>query len=404
MNIAIQRKQNISIIMGLILVLLFAAALNLISRYYFFIFIAFFLFMMKPKRKYRIDAAVGWLVVLALSWVLFAPSAAVSTLSMLKPFAYVLCYIMGAGFFDDGIENNKEKSPYRLFYIITVTLALGTFVHYILNWATNMDTVERNTVDIWTQEVMGATGQAALACLPLGLAISFLFSKTGKLVKILSATTIVLILIYNLVLSGRTLLVMLLAIVAVSFLHRLSMQKGGRIRVIVIFLVIVLLILFVYQTDLFGVRSMVEDSPLYKRFFSKDKTSELDEDVRMEKKIYFLNNMHRFLFGGAHIREEMGYSHDIIFDTHDEAGIFAFIAMLGYLTISAAHLIRCVTDKSLPFVFRNAVLCIYGALYLEFMVEPILLGMPWLFATFCLIDGYVGRVLNHNRMIKSGVR
>ena len=390
--------------MGLILVLLFAAALNLITRYYYFIFLAFAFFSIKSQRKLRADAPVGLLLLLALSWVVFSPTSTISVLGIFKPFTYVMCYMMGVGLFDDGIENNEEKSPYRLFYLVAVTLALGTLAHYVLNWVTNLGTADRNTVDIWTHDAMAATGQSSLACIPLGLSIAFLFSKTRTWVKILSATTVVVVILYNLVLSGRTLFIMLFVVTAIAFFHRLSMQKTGRMRVIVILLAIILLFVFVYQANLFNIREFIEGTPIYDRFFGKENTTELDEDGRMERKLYHLNNIDKAFFGGSHNLEGRGFAHDIILDTYDEGGIFALAAILGYLFISLSHLVRCVRDKSLPFVFRNTVLCVYVIVYLEFMVEPILQGMPWFFATFCLIDGYVSRILSHNRMINSKVR
>jgi flagellar biosynthesis protein FliQ len=106
----------------------------------------------------------------------------------------------------------------------------------------------------------------------------------------------------------------------------------------------------------------------------------------------------------VHFRNETGYAHDILFDTYDEAGILALVAIVGYLAVSFTHMVRTVMDKSLSFVFRNMVLCMYVIVYLEFMVEPILQGMPWIFAVFCLIDGYVGRILRYNRNLRSKVR
>ena len=129
------------------------------------------------------------------------------------------------------------------------------------------------------------------------------------------------------------------------------------------------------------------------RFFGDDASMELDEDGRSGKREYFIANAYRFPLGGAHIRNEKGYAHDILLDTYDEAGIFALIAIAAYLVSALIRLFKCITNKALPFEFRQIVLCVYAVVYIEFFIEPILQGMPWLFASFCLIDGYVGRVL-----------
>ena len=93
---------------------------------------------------------------------------------------------------------------------------------------------------------------------------------------------------------------------------------------------------------------------------------------------------------------------DIFLDTYDEAGIFAFLGILGYILISINHLCKCISDDTLDFGFRQIVLCVYVICYIEFMVEPILQGMSWFFASFCLIDGYVSRILRHNKNVTEG--
>ena len=385
-----------------ITLLLFAlATMNVIGRYYYFVYIALIFFCLKPKRKFKVDMVpVLLLSLLGLSWVLFSPTTTISIFGLVKPFTYLLCYIIGSSMIDDDDGYGSDKTPLKLFYIMVTAVSIGSFCHYLINWFTNFGSSDRNTIDICTGEPMGATGQAALDCLPLALAIALLFSETSKKIKITSIITVVLVLGYNLILSGRTLIIMLLVIVAVAFLYNMSMQKKSRMRLILIITVAIILLVYIYQSNLFNVRTYVENSPIYERFFLEDSNQGIDEDSRMRKKLYHLENMDRYIFGGAHIRQEIGHAHDILLDTYDESGVFALVGMIGYLLVSIVHLVKCLTNKSLPFEFRNIILCVYVTVYIEFMVEPILQGMPWLFATFCLIDGYVSRILRYNKVLR----
>lgn len=387
------------------LLLLGLAAMNVIGRYYYFTYIALIFFCLKPNRKFKVDIVpVILLFLVGLSWVLFSPATSLSIFGLIKPFTYVLCYIIGASMLDDDDDYGSNEAPLKLFYKLIVFVSAGSFCHYLINWFTNFGSRDRNTIDIWTKLPMGATGQAALACLPLGLAIACLFFKSNAKIKIASIATIILVLGYNLILSGRTLIIMCLILIAFGFLHSLSMQKKGRWRLILIVAVAIVLLVYAYNSNLFNIRTYVEESPIYERFFLEDSTQELDEDGRMRMKIYHLQNMGRYLFGGANIRKEIGHAHDILLDTYDEAGIIAFIAMFVYLFVGIIHLVKCLNNKSLPFAFRNIIACIYIILYIEFMVEPILQGVPWLFATFCLIDGYVSRILSYDKTVKLKAR
>lgn len=386
------------------LLLLGLAAMNVIGRYYYFTYIALIFFCLKPNRKFKVDIVpVILLFLVGLSWMLFSPTTSLSIFGLIKPFTYVLCYIIGASMLDDDDYGSNEV-PLKLFYKLIVFVSAGSMVHYLLNWFINVGSQDRNTIDIWTKLPMAATGQAALACLPLGLAIACLFFKSNAKIKIASIATIFLVLGYNLILSGRTLIIMCLVLIAFGFLHKFLVQKKGKIRLVIIIAAVIAILIYAYQSDLFNVRTYVEDSPIYQRFFNEDSSMEIDEDTRMEAKLYHLQNMARHLFGGANIRKEFGYAHDILLDTYDEAGVFALMGMIGYLIVSIMHFVKCLKDKSLPFGFRNIVLCVYTIVYLDFMVEPILQGMPWLFATFCLIDGYVSRILSYNKAVKLKAR
>ena len=399
-----KRESNITLT-HVLLLLICAAAMNVINRYYYFIFLAVGLFFVKPKRRLQIDPLpMLMLFLLALSWLMFSPESLVSVFSPLKSFTYLLCYVMGVSLLDDDVDNSAKKNSYKLFYSVLVAAGAGMLIHYVLNWIININSIERNTVDFWTQTVIAATGQAALACIPLGIAVAVIFSKRDRRTKILAWATLVVVLGYNLILSGRTLILMLLVVAAVALIYRLSMQKSDRSKVMIVVVFTILALVFVYEINFLGIRSMIEGSPLYERFFAESSTTDLDEDGRMDKKIYYLQNMNRFLWGGAHLRDEKGHAHDLFLDTYDEAGIFAFVAIIVYVISSISHLVKFIKRKNIPFELRITVLCVYSALYIEFMIEPILQGMPWLFATFCLIDGYVYRILKQDRLSRNKLK
>lgn len=391
MNRTLQLKGRVTLAF-FILFFLFLSSLNLINRYYYFVFIAFFLFAIKPGRRFFGNKSLLPLFLLGVFWVILSPSTSVSLLSPLKPFSYLLCFIMGYGFNDD-IEPNPDGSiSFKPFYLLAGVLASGTLAHYLLNWIKNGDALDRNTVDIWMGENIAATGQASLACLPLALALACIFSKNSKGIKVIAWIALTIVLGYNLVLAGRTLILLFVIILAFAFLHRLFTRKSGKLLAILILLFAIAAVLLIYQFNLFGVRDLVESSSLYDRFFGKN-SMDLGEDGRLEKKLFYLKNMLRYPFGGTNMREEVGHAHDLYLDTYDEAGMIAFLAIVVYVGATIRRLWLCITNKALPFVFRQIVFCTYLTLYIEFMIEPILQGMPWLFASFCLLDGCVARLL-----------
>ena len=378
---------------GIILFCIFLATLNTINAYYYFVFIAFGLLFFGTGCRVNMNASFVGLGLLGISFVIFSPYYSYSILGMLKPFSYLFCYMIGYGLnryskFDD---NNSLKS----FYIVCVFVAGGSFLHYLLNWVTNLSGAEfRNTVDFWTKTVIAATGQAPMACLAMALAVACLFSDTFKKYKYLATITLFLILGYNLVLSGRTLFVLFAILFVVAFAHKLKNQKSNRTKSVVIAIAVIVAIVFSFSVNLFGIMTKFENTPFYERFFDEESAGEdIDEDNRMEKKGRHIMNMTTYMFGGCHSREQTGHAHDIYLDTYDETGIFGFIGLLTFIFGSMRRMWRCVKNKGLPFEFRQVVLCVYVVLYVQFLTEPILQGMPWFFASFCVIDGCVTKFL-----------
>ncbi len=376
------------------LMFIFLASMNLFNWFYYLIFVALAIYIIAPNQRLQLGGISSVaLLMLAISWMVFSPMSQESVFALVKPYVYFLCYIIGSSMLKTDSDGFDVKKSDMLFDRIITVCASGAFIHYLLNWVKNRNSSERNTVDFWTNTNVAATGQAALACFALAVAIAIIFSKNSKARKLGAAITIVLILLYNLILSGRTLILLLLLTGVTAFLHRFLGQKKGKIKIILYVLLLICIIIFLYRSDFLGVRSMVEDSPLYNRFFGEQSVNDLDEDGRWERKLYHMQNMDRAIWGGAHIREKIGHAHDIFLDTYDEAGIFALLGMVVYLILTVRRLIGCLSSKTLSFDFKQRVLCIYLISYVEFMIEPILQGMPWMFALFCLMDGYVGRVL-----------
>lgn len=380
----------------IVLFVLFLATLNTFNAYYYFVFIAFGFLLCCSNVKMTLNSSSISLFILGLTLVAFSPSYSYSIFGMVKPLTYITCYIIGYSLYEyKRFDTNKSLS---LFYKICIFVMSGSFLHYLLNWITNLSYTSRNTVDFWTKTIINATGQAPLACLASSMAIACFFSNVNRKYKIISAIVMLITIGYNLILSGRTLFALVLIVICIAFAHKLITQKNNRFKSIVITVFIILTLIVSYSINLFGVRSSIESTPFYERFFTEDANTELEEDSRIDHKLEYINNASSYLWGGSNLREQYGYAHDIFLDTYDEAGIFAFWAIVVYMFATFFRMIKCVSSTNLPFEFRQVILCIYSILYAQFMVEPIIQGVPWLFASFCIIDGSVTKLLSGYKM------
>ena len=79
----------------------------------------------------------------------------------------------------------------------------------------------------------------------------------------------------------------------------------------------------------------------------------------------------------------------MILDTYDEAGIFALFAITVFIINVSIHVIKLLRSPKYEVDTKLIVFGLYLATYMEFMIEPVLQGLPWLFSLFCFISGVI---------------
>ncbi len=370
------------------LALLFFAGLNFDNKYYYFCFASIVIFLF-VRKKLIVDLNFFLLLVFSVSWLIFSPDLRnVSLTTIIKPFIYPAIYLLGRNFWGLNRKDDNEALPTVQ---VLVALSSGPFVHYLINYLTNLDSSSRNTTDIWTGMVLSATAQAALACMMMAVCVTSLFMPVKMRTKLLSVLVLIVIFLYNLVLSGRTLFVLLLLIVLVCSLYYFIEKRtvSGRLKLVIVIVTAILIMNYIYANDLFGVRTHIEDSNIFLRFINKS-SEEILSSGRTTLKMMHLKLFTKSIFGGSKIRYSgVGYAHDLVLDAYDEAGIFALISLVLVLIRSIVALLKCIRNKNLDFSLRMLTVSLFVAFFVEFSVEPIIQGSPWLFALFCCVYGLV---------------
>lgn len=375
----------------ILLAMLFLAGMNFFNLYFYLIFFAAVLFL-AIKRKIQIDINVLFLIVLAVSWSIFSPTAHDKVTSLIKPFIYPLSYLAGINFLSSG-DSKTKKDNNSVFIVSVFVISFGCFTYFVLNMLNNMDlTLDRNTIDIWTKTPLSATNQATFVCLSIGVFISVLFCDYSIRKKAICFLLIGTILMYNLMLAGRTIFVMIAAVLLLSALFYFKTEKKyfRKFKIIMWCIFALLILLYMYESNLFGFREKIESSNFFVRFWGDYSFSSFGEDSRFDKKLYYLQHFFDGILGGAKIRSTgIGYAHGLLLDTYDEAGLLALISMFAFLVKSVYSFIKFINNSMISLNTRKIVFGVYAAVFFQFMVEPILQASPWLFAFFCFISGMV---------------
>lgn len=374
----------------LVLVLLFMASMNFNAKFFYFVFLSF-LVVLVTQRCMVIDTVSIIYLLLCITMAIY--NFGEGLLSMLRCFAPLCFYLVGLNLVSDDLtampKIQKRNDPQKMGYSVLVTISLGSFSHYFLNYVYNLGfSLGRNTNDIWTGQIMAATGQNALACLMLGLACTMLFLPPRKWHRWAALAIISLMLMYNLVLSCRTLLVILCILLMVGMVYPKQNTKYGMqlLKYITYFALLCGAVMVLYTLNIGGFRDYIQDSMLFSRFDGSI-TLLTDNESRANAKLSFISQMLKYPFGGCHMRKMYGYAHDLLLDAYDEYGVIVFLLMIVVLIISIVKLYVLLRRTDYSESFKLSLLLIYCAVLLEFTVEPILAGMPWLFSCYCLING-----------------
>lgn len=388
MKLKVTRRELYHFVITFLLVM---AGMNFLNQFFYF-FLAAIVLAIAAHRRIVIDASAVCLMLVGLSWVIFSPTGMDSITNMIKPMLYVLAYFAGACYLSYSCKNKNAGEIERIFIRMTVLLSVGPFIHYLLNMIDNWGVSERNTIDFWAKTVLSATNQAAMSCMAISISIGALFAKVEKKYKWLSVAVLLLGAIYNLTLAGRTIFAIIVIVAVISCIYLYVNSKRSRKSKIVLSIVLIaagLVLCYIY--DAFGLKSAIVESNFYYRFFGKNAYHDIESDTRMARKLLFITHFSTGILGGARLRNSgIGYAHDIILDTFDEAGLVAFVAMVVFLIRSGRVFWRFMKLSKIQMASKQIVMSLYIAQLLQFIVEPVLQGAPWMFAMFCFQSGMLG--------------
>ena len=375
-----------------VLVLLSLMAMDCRNKIFYFAVAAVGLTLLIKFEGFDIPRAVIPALILTASIMLFSPNPTGNITVLLRPIVYPMCFLTGYNLCE---SESAEKSG-RIVALVILAVAAGAYGHYLLNMLINIGkSVSRNTLDIWTRSKVSATGQSTMAIMMTGVTMAVLFSKFKPVWKIAALGILASIMYYNLMLGGRTIFILAALSLGINMIVSWCSMKdtNDRIRGLVIIAFVLMAMVIVLYFNLFGIRNMIYNSEFYRRFFGKNSVESLSEDGRLEHKLVYIRYMLSYPFGGAKLLKVVGtYAHDIFLDTYSDAGIFALLAVAAMIVSTIIKTVKTTTSKLIGRRTKILILNVVCLTLAVFMLEPILQGMPWLFASFCAISGSITKL------------
>ncbi|MCF7931500.1 MAG: hypothetical protein K9L02_08335, partial [Acholeplasmataceae bacterium] len=107
-------------------------------------------------------------------------------------------------------------------------------------------------------------------------------------------------------------------------------------------------------------------------------------------KVYGLIGPQLFLYplGGYQMDiASLGYAHNLWLDVLYAVGTYGFFPLVAYTLLTFSTLGRMIASKKIDAGIKVLVTSIFIGFILNFSVEPILEGVPYIYFLFCLING-----------------
>ncbi|ERJ10936.1 hypothetical protein [Haloplasma contractile] len=283
-------------------------------------------------------------------------------------------------------------------------IIMGNFIHGTLNMIKYfqrygfISTVAgpRIIPDIWTGVEFTATIQGTKFTLMLGLlfySILLITNKGNKKFGFLIILLIIFSLFVAFILGNRTAIAILLINFAANIvLYNFSCKKFDQNRFKVInFILFILLIIFVFYTsNIFNIKEFIQSSTWYLR----SNSMELTDDPRIEAYKNVLVQIVRYPLGGYRMHlGNVNYVHNLWLDVIYATGLIPFIFLVLYTLQVMYSLLEVIRNNYISIDLKILLFSTYLAFILNFMVEPILEGVPFMFLSFCLINGMVKKYL-----------
>lgn len=308
----------------------------------------------------------------------------------------ILTYLIGPisifsiGFF---ITTYNKVFIIKSLYIMVIS----NFIYGLLNMFVYLKTYGSNSVvrmipDFWSGIEKTATLQGTYFTLSsslLFIAILLMRDKsiTKKIYSIILFMCFFSSIYFSFILGNRTLVITSLIIFILNVKTYLLLNiKDILLNLKIIFSVVFIgcLLYILFAVNYLGIKDFVINS----NFYSRLNESSLVDDPRFDAFGKAINQMFIYPLGGYKMDLGLSYAHNLWFDVLFATGIIPFF-ILVLISIRNINNVLLIIFRSKDTHFALLLLSLLLGYLLNFMVEPILEGAPYLFLSYCLFVGMI---------------
>ena len=303
---------------------------------------------------------------------------------------------------------NEEKTLKKVVFIVIFGMtshAIVNFIYELIRFGgVNSGAIHYDFFSGGAET--SATGAATYLTLFSGV-IYLLIMKTSSWIKLIVGLIITLtVIIYDMILGGRTFFALFIVSFLVSFFIDIYFQKNNRLRFKqirkILFIIVTLVALFAIFciNNKNMVKDFFESTYLFHRISYAETTDSQDlfsfftSTTRGNIRNQYISMMFENLWGGRKILNKVGlYAHELWLDIFDAAGIIPFILMwVATIQVTIANILY-IKNKNVP-IQNKILLCgVTTSITIQFFFEPVLTGCRVLLFAYFLICGMTRKQL-----------
>ena len=343
--------------------------------------LAFAVFALLKLRNTLVIDGMGVVVLLFSAAALIPSFAYEGVVEAVKCLNFVFMYLIGLnGFY---AARDKKKYLERLFLALFFGYIL--YVVLLVLWNINVETREGQRIlyNIWSGDPISVTLVGLLCSVPIGFSFYAIFLNKKKWIKITAILGVIVVFIINARTATRTPIILMLIVTLIMAAIYLYDQNAKRaVRIIALMLFIFAVVGIAYGTNLFGLRSAIESTPIYQRFMEEG-----TDTRRSELIIWHMQYMMEYPFGGSNIARTVGTNaHNVLQQAYDLYGVGAFVlvtVICGSIVATLVKFLRMKNREPIDYLF----IAMYISMLIQSFLEPILTGYPCFLFSFLMIHG-----------------
>lgn len=255
--------------------------------------------------------------------------------------------------------------------------------------------------DIWTGEKVSGTLNGAYFTGGIVLA-GYGLTKKGGFGKVVLLISVFLIVWSSISTAERTIALNLALSIIVLLYAKAYFANEGRERfaeltkntLIIIGIFAIAAVAFI--NNLFGVQTAFMKTTLGERLMMLDSFTQDGRSVARQAVLRELWNHPMGNLGN------MFYAHNLFVDTGRLCGIIPMLLLILYMVLCMTRMLKFCNNNEYVLEVRLIVFIYYFSFFVNFMLEPILEGMPMIFIMFCIVNGAISSFVRDNMQSTRG--